>query len=341
MPAGETIGFAAESGDAAAWNASEMRARTSNVGYLTPSDLEEIEAAMRHLARTRLRPAQIGRATFRLDHLADTLRQITRELESGCGYYLIRGLPVTRYSADEVATMLCGIGSHIGRVMPQDSAGRLIHHVRAEVPASHADRIVRGHRLEGALPFHSDSCDIAALLCVGAADRGGLSAIASSYAVHDALAAEDPDALAVLYRPFHIDRHGDHDAVRPPYYSTPVFMRHNGRLFSRFNPGYVYSAQRYRETPRLTAQQIDAMEAFHRMCASPRFRFDVELMPGDLQLLNNNTTVHARSAYRDGAEGQRHLLRAWLFTARIEDIPPPMRDRFRDMENWRSHLDAD
>jgi len=341
MPAGETISFAAGSNAAAAWHASEMRARTSNVLHLTPSDLEEIDVAMRHLARARLRSAQIGRGTFRLEHLAETLRQITLELESGCGYYLIRGLPVARYSVDEVAMMLCGMGSHLGRVMPQDSAGRLIHHVRAEGAASHADRIVRGDRLGDALPFHSDSCDIAALLCVGAADMGGLSALASSYAVHDALAAEDPDALAVLYRPFHIDRHGDHDAVLPPYYSTPVFMRHNGRLFSRFNPGYVYSAQRYRETPRLTAHQVDAMDAFHRMCASPRFRFDVELIPGDLQLLNNNTTVHARSAYRDGAERQRHLLRAWLFTSQIEDIPPPMRDRFRDMENWRSNLDAD
>jgi hypothetical protein len=341
MPACETIGFAAGSGDGAAWHASEMRARASNVLHLTPSDLEEIDAALRHLARARLRPADISRGTFGLGHLAEKLQQVARELRSGCGYYLIRGLPVARYGLDEAAMTLCGIGSHLGRVMPQDSAGRLIHHVRAERLAQPDDKSVRGHRLGDALPFHSDSCDIAALLCVGAADLGGLSAIASSYAVHDALATEDPDALRVLYRPFHIDRHGDHDPGPRPYYSTPVFMRHNGRLFSRFNPGYVYSAQRYRETPRLTAQQVDAMNAFHRMCASPRLRFDVQLMPGDLQLLNNNVTVHARSAYRDCAERQRHLLRAWMFTSRIEDIPPPMRERYRDMENWRSKLDAD
>ena len=114
-------------------------------------------------------------------------------------------------------------------------------------------------------------------------------------------------------------------------------MWHHGRLFSRFNPGYVYSAQRYPETPRLTEQQTDAMEMFMRLCASDQFRLDMKFRPGDLQLLNNNVIVHSRSAYQDYLEAakKRHLLRLWLFTSGINDIPVPMRDRYRDMEAWQ------
>ena len=63
----------------------------------------------------------------------------------------------------------------------------------------------------------------------------------------------------------------------------------------------------------------------------------MKFRPGDLQLLNNNVIVHARSAYRDELDPakRRHLLRLWLFTTGIDQIPTQMRDRYRDMESWR------
>jgi hypothetical protein len=34
--------------------------------------------------------------------------------------------------------------------------------------------------------------------------------------------------------------------------------------------------------------------------------------PGDVQLISNHTVVHARTAYEDAPESERHLLRLWL-----------------------------
>jgi hypothetical protein len=222
--------------------------------------------------------------------------------------------------------------------MPQNAKGEILHHVRDAGRAATHGEVVRGYQGGLALPFHSDSCDIVGLLCIRPALSGGLSAIASSHAAHDAILDDRPDLLRVLYQPFPIDRHGEGAPGAPLYYATPVFMEHRGRLFSRFNPGYVYSAQRHAETPRLSAPQIEAMDFFSRLCASEPFRLIMELEPGDLQLLNNNVIVHARSAYHDDPEvaRKRHLLRLWLFTSEIEDIPVPMRDRYRDMEAWRA-----
>jgi hypothetical protein len=307
---------------------------------LTPSDVRELEAALRNVGTEDLALANIDEGRFLLEHLGESLRAIGQHLETGSGFCLIRGIPIERYSVAETGVLLCGIGAHLGRLMPQNSSGEVLSHVRAAGPAAAPSEGTRGYRSSLGLPFHSDSCDIAGLLCISDAEAGGLSAIASSYAVHNAMLTECPDALQLLYQPFHIDRHGEEAQGGLRYYSTPVFMWHNNRLFSRFNPGYVYSAQRFPEAPRLTAEQRDAMQIFHRLCASDQFRYNMKFKPGDLQLLNNNVTVHARSSYQDCPEAgkRRHLLRLWLFTSRIDDIPEPMRDRYRDVEAWRVNL---
>jgi hypothetical protein len=324
-------------GGPAAWRGPETQQGGIYSYKLTLSDLQEVETALQQAASQELDPARIGKAQFPLGQLGVSLQEVARQLESGVGYCLIQGIPVDRYNLAETGVLLCAMGAHLGRQMAQNARGEVLNHVRdvaSPGPAEHA----RGYQSGSALPFHSDSCDVVGLLCIHSAQSGGLSSIASSYSVHNAILGERPDLLRLLYQPFHIDRHGENARGCRPYYSTPVFMWHKGRLFCRFNPGYVYSAQRYAETPRLTDQQIDAMDLFHQLCASDQFRLDMMLRPGELQLLNNNVMVHARSAYHDHPEAKkRHLLRLWLFTSGIEDIPVPMRDRYRDMEAWQAN----
>ena len=323
-------------GGPAAWRRPETQQGGLCSYKLTHSDLRELETALRQASSQKLDPATIGKAQFPLRQLGVSLQGVARQLESGVGYYLIQGIPVERYNISETGVLLCGIGAHLGRQMAQNARGEVLNHVRDDGSTGAAEH-ARGYQSGSTLPFHSDSCDVVGLLCIRSAQSGGLSSIASSYSVHNAILGERPDLLRLLYQPFHIDRHGENARESPPYYSTPVFMWHKGRLFCRFNPGYVYSAQRYAETPRLTDQQIDSMDLFHQLCASDQFRLDMMLRPGELQLLNNNVIVHARSAYQDHPEAakKRHLLRLWLFTSGIEDIPVPMRDRYRDMEAWQ------
>jgi hypothetical protein len=298
---------------------------------LTPDDLQVLDAALRQAIAAPREASGLSTLKFSPGGLADSLAQIKRRLERGVGFCILRGLPVERYTVRELKVILFALGAQLGRVMPQSSAGELCTHIQA-VPGQSA----RGYQNGGALPFHSDSCDIVGLLCLCPARLGGESAIASTYAIHNALLQCRPDLLSTLYQSFHIDRHGEQPSFAPPYYATPVFMWHDGRLFSRFNPGYIRSAQRYPQTPRLTSQQVDAINIFEQLCWSDPFRLDMSLRAGDLQLLNNNCIVHARHAYEDDRRPnrRRHLLRIWLFTSSIEGVPAPMRERYRDMESW-------
>jgi hypothetical protein len=323
----------------ALWRGSEIQQRDTYNYELTRFDIQELDAALRYAVSQDLNPAKIGPEQFPLGQLGVSLKAIRRELETGIGFCRIRGIPIERYSVPDAGVLLCGIGAHFGRQMPQNAKGEVLNHVRDSGLAATVGERTRGYQSGMALPFHSDSCDIVGLLCICGAKSGGLSAFASSYAIHNSIFSERPDLLRSLYQPFYIDRHGEGPPGALPYYTTPVFMRHNGRLFSRFNPGYVYAAQRYGETPRLTEQQTDAIETFKRLCASDQFRLDMKLGPGDLQLLNNNVIVHARSAYEDYFEPakKRHLLRLWLLTSEKNDIPVPMRSRYCDMEAWQAN----
>jgi len=56
----------------------------------------------------------------------------------------------------------------------------------------------------------------------------------------------------------------------------------------------------------------------------PRFAFDMQLETGDLQLLNNYTTLHSRSGWQDPPETARKrvMLRLWLKCRQTRPLAP-------------------
>ena len=75
--------------------------------------------------------------------------------------------------------------------------------------------------------------------------------------------------------------------------------------------------RRFDEVPRLTAEQNEAMELIDELTNEPELPLAYEFKPGDLQLLNNHTCFHSRTAFEDYPEHdrRRHLLRMWLVGA--------------------------
>jgi alpha-ketoglutarate-dependent taurine dioxygenase len=86
----------------------------------------------------------------------------------------------------------------------------------------------------------------------------------------------------------------------------------------------IRDAQRHERAPRLTAQQLEALELLEGIANDPSFYLQMEFQPGDIQLLNNAKILHAREAYTDYDDPaeRRHLLRPWLTAhafASVED----------------------
>ena len=70
------------------------------------------------------------------------------------------------------------------------------------------------------------------------------------------------------------------------------------------NRYYIQSAQRFPEAPRLTAQQIEALDLFDALANDPANYLDIEFKPGDIQLIHNHVILHDRTDYEDWPESR-------------------------------------
>lgn len=321
----------------AAWKAEDLKRDRSWVWRLEGDEIAELEAALDAVKRRGINIPAIRREDFPLPRLAPKLGRMLDELENGRGIVLIQGLPIERYSKPDAGLIYWGIGRYLGRAIAQNAYGDLLGHVRDLGKDWTRDMSARGYQTPMKLPFHNDSCDVVGLMCLSTARSGGESSIVSSVAIHNDILARRPDLAAVLYGTFYVDRRGEEADGALPYYLTPIFNVHRGRMFNRYNRTYIQSAQRFDDVPRLTAEQIEALDLFDALCNDERLRFDMDFMPGDIQLINNYVTLHSRTDYVDWpeAERKRHLLRLWLFTPGLADIPEALKMRYQDMEAWQ------
>lgn len=303
-----------------AWSGRDLVADDSWTYAVSDADVGELDAALA-VARERSPIVEHGqREDFPLPLLGPRLARVGDALESGRGMYLLRGLPVARWGVHETARALWGIGTHLGRAIPQNARGDLVGHVRDEGKEL-TDPHARGYQTRVAQSLHVDRCDVVGLLCVNKARLGGTSRVVSSMRVHNEMLARHPQHLGVLYTPFAIDLRGEERAGEPPVYYRPVFSYHDGALSCGANATYIRSGQQRVGRP-LNAAQAEAIDTFYEVCEEHALSMDLE--PGDLQLLNSYVTLHDRTAYDDydEPERKRHMLRLWLDVANRRPLAP-------------------
>lgn len=328
-----------------AWTGAEMAGRDDWVVRLGDAENAELRAA---LAAARAQGADVPGLTasdFPLPTLGSRLRALTEEVVNGRGFVLIRGLRIADLSVADTALIYWGIGSHMGRGRAQNAQGDMLGHVTDLGLDFRTDPNARGYQTRLRLPFHNDAMDIVGLLCLQPARAGGLSRVVSSTAIHNTVLQRRPDLMDVLSSPFSIDRRGEAPDGKQPYYAGAIFERMNEgmgegageRLFCRYNRTYIESAQRFAEVPRLTPRQIEALDLIDALCDDPALYLDMELQPGDMQFISNYTVLHSRTDYDDWPERERrrYLLRLWLDTGLVKQLPPSFADRYADTLAWR------
>ncbi|MDX1484364.1 MAG: TauD/TfdA family dioxygenase, partial [Alphaproteobacteria bacterium] len=274
--------------------------------------LEDIAAALAGVKGRGLALTDIAAEDFPLPSMAGQLAAVKALLGDGPGVALLRGLPVDRYGRDDLGLILWGIGTHIGTAMEQSYRGDMIGEV---MDMSHTGDARRAYRSPRPLHLHTDSVDVAGLLCLRRAKTGGTSLITSSLAVHNAILAERPDLMAALYRGYHYRRSEASSSGEAPTTPSriPVFGRSGDRLACFFNSFSIARALAEDDTER-DPLALEAFELFTRTAARDDLLYRTMLEPGDLQFLNNRTVMHGRTAFEDFAELERKrlMLRIWL-----------------------------
>ena len=326
-PPGATALAAMESGaiprryhGPSAWTGAEMRERGDWIVLLSAADRAELDAAWR--ATSHLPIEAIEYTDFALPTLAPKLLALRDEVIHGRGFVLLRGLDIEGWPIERTARTCWGIGSWFGRAVSQNAMGHVLGHVR-DIDYDLRDPNVRTYQTAERQFYHSDSCDVVALLCLRPAKRGGLSSIVSSVTLYNEMARRRPDLAAVLSEPVPFDRRGEVPDDEAPFFLNAVFNHHAGLVSSYVSRRYVESSQRHPDAPRLTPLHVEALDLLDALAEDPDLHLDMEFRPGDVQILHNHTVFHDRTAFEDWPEPERkrHLLRLWLCPPNGRPLP--------------------
>jgi hypothetical protein len=308
---------------AAVWRPADFADASEWAVTLSGAQREEIVAGARRAAGSGLTAATVRREDFPVPGLARKLREWVNVLSAGRAFVLIRGFPVDVLSEAETELAYVGLGLHLGNPVSQNAAGDLLGHVR-DIGVVRDSPAVRLYSTNLRQDFHCDGSDLVGLLCLRRAKSGGESRIVSSMAVHNEMLTRRPELVEVLRQPFAWDRNDEQSPGEDPFFMLPVIFDIDGSPRIFFVGWYIRDAQRHPQAPRLTTQQLEALELLEGIANDPSFYLEMDFQPGDIQLLNNAKILHAREAftdYDDPAE-RRHLLRLWLTAhnfAAVED----------------------
>jgi hypothetical protein len=281
-----------------AWNRETITGKQGFARGLSEAHLQAIEHV---LDKTRSMPPQIvERRHFDHPLLNRILAAIKHEIIHGRGVVIIQGLSPDRFSPDELERICWGFGTHWGSAHSQSLDGDRLGRIRNE-------NVEEGYKSTGELTFHCDLFQILALMCVQRAESGGLTRLANSLAIHNAILKARPDLLPALYRGFYYATEAANEVIsRTP---IPVFSCREGEVSCMYLSGYMRKAATLMNVA-LPADLAEALELFDRVAEQLSVEFLLE--PGEMLVCHNFSTLHSRTSFTDSEQRKRYLLRLWL-----------------------------
>lgn len=320
------------------WSGADVGGRVDKwVFPLSLPETKEVIDAVKRASSLIADPTEITLQHFSLPMLSRRLEGVREALEAGYGFAIIRGIPIHLLSPLEAEIAFWGISSHFGRAISQNAYGDLIGHVRNS-GAKFGAKDVRGYDTNAELRFHTDECDILALLCLRTAQSGGVSKVASAARIFNTLLEESPEHLQTLMRGYTFSLMGEHRPGVAPVtdHKIPIFSLHGNRLSCRYTRNTIEQASVYTGVS-LSDQERGALDAFLEVANRPSIHAGFNLEPGDMQLLNNLAVLHSRTDYVDfdEEEKKRHLLRMWLTPHAPRELAQEFEERFNGGYSFR------
>lgn len=300
--------------DASAWTRADIEKDSSWLYALTPDEVSELERAAEAIIRRGVPFTKVAQEDFPLPKLGPKLVAMADELENGRGFKAVRGIPTERLGVEGSKIALWGMGTYMGAMVSQNARGELICSVmdRGHV---YGTPNARGYQSNDHLDFHTDNSDVAALLFLRRAKKGGSSLVVSSMTIYNEILKSHPEFLDLLYRGYYYTLRGEGRPEIGPHsgFRIPIYSYFEGRLSCRYvrngiELGAGVTGKPLTETDK---KLLDLVDSFTRR---EDFVFSYDFEPGDVQFVNNHMVLHDRTEYEDYPEQERkrHLLRLWI-----------------------------
>ncbi len=326
------------------WKASELDKSAVSIA-LEDKHIKALDDGLRDVQLRKPDLYNITRADFSLDRIKHDIADWINEIMQGRGILLLSGLPVERYSVEEIEIIYWGLGCHFGTPMSQSTLGDRMGHV---VDIGGKDPRERAYRNSTELALHTDACDVVAMLCIRKAVRGGLSGFTSGLAVHNEILRTHPELLKCLYKGYRYHRFGEEQPGEEPVtpYPIPVFSERDGYVSMNYLRAYIDLA--YQELDEnLNEKEVQALDVFDEISNHKDFRMNLMMEPGDIVFFNNLTVLHTRTEFFDAKEEhlRRHLLRLWLVAHQRRPVIDTLRiyegDGIAERENGSTYFEHD
>lgn len=306
-----------------AWRAGDFAGPADFSVDLDDADRAEIVAGLTAWDRAgRARaPAELTREDMPMPGLAAKLADAAREVRSGRGFVVLRGLPHDEVDLEQFTAAVVSIGLHFGSPLSQNASGERVTYVE---DATANDPTPRMYRSNLELRPHTDPTAMISLASWNRSQSGGASVVASAVTVHDEIRRRAPHLLEPLYRGYHYHRLGEESEGEAPVteWRMPVFTNVDGDLSARYLRTGIVAGERAlgRE---LGPQDIEALNLFDEISTSPENRLAFFLERGEMIVINNYTVMHARTRFVNFPEPERHrkLVRLWLDAPGFRKVP--------------------
>ncbi|KAJ5561571.1 hypothetical protein N7461_000332 [Penicillium sp. DV-2018c] len=305
------------------WEGKDIEKQDDWVYQLSNTQLDEIDAALKSFKALSLPLGHINQSTFPLPTLRPTLRDLSKEIHTGRGFVVLRGLRIDEYSHEDNIIIYAGVSSHIGNIRGRQQDTRLangtspvISHIKDLTSTLEKEKIGAPSNTADKQVFHTDAGDIISLLCLNRAASGGESYLSSSWNVYNILAKTRPDIIHTLSEDWPVDGFDNPTrpyTLRPLLYHQPATDTAPERVLIQYARRYFtgFLAQpRSKDIPPISEAQAEALDALHFLAEEHSAALDFQ--KGDVQYVNNLSIFHARNGFIDGPGQERHLLRLWL-----------------------------
>lgn len=342
------------------WRKSELDP-TKYVCHLTTAEVAEIRLAVIHFRLSGLTRPSISKGTFPLsEHLCSKLAALSKEIHSGSGVVVLRGLHTARFNDEEAVIAFVGVCAHICAERATDSyANQTLSHIRdathEKVPHWATNIGLAGSKITAKMDFHNDrfSGDVLAMHVRndGGPGNGGEQFVSSFWSIYNTLLEKDPAVLETMMEaqwPFELKQKN-----ADPYLELgPTLLFSKNKPICQLVKAPLLGGAHIPRDPSMPELSKEQLHAIHMVeDTAQQVCTQLDRQEGDIQLINNLSIMHARAAYgKTDKPSSRHLLRMFLrdpenawdkpmsFKHNFED--PFIRGRVqeipvRDFDPWR------
>ena len=312
------------------WRGEELLQRTDWQVQLSGLEIEELQSVAEGLMDQSVESIEL--CDFDLPQLAPRLKQISHDLEHGCGAAWLRGLPKDLDHA-LLERMFWLLSLHFGTPLSQSAEGERLFSV-ADKGYAPDDPRTRGPNTRSKLSYHTDRCDVIGFCCYRQAKSGGESRIVSSMAIYNEILNRCPDLLNLLCEPFYYLRHTVDGGNEKPWCQQPVFSFCDGHFAASLLRVLIDRAHSHPDLPDLSSAQKEALDLVENLADEPFLHHSFYQEPGDILFINNWVNLHRRTEFEDWPEPdrRRHIFRIWLSVPNSRPLDPLFLDNYGAVE---------